>query len=95
MLAATALKYFASLFEPFYNPKGECGTKLRNTDSKDQEQYSKTAAICLPALILPLTFCKALGRSVSHPLPYPSPFGKTKLIHLQSWIEWKEGQDKT
>lgn len=61
---------------------------------KDQQQHSKSAAARFLALILPLPFHKALGRSVRHPLPYPSPSFKAKLNYLHTWLEQKEGEDK-
>lgn len=67
---------------------------LRNTGSKDQQQHSKSAVAGFLALVLPLTFHKALGRSVSHPLPSPSPSCKAKLKYLHTWLEQKEGEDK-
>lgn len=78
---ATALKYFVALFEALYNPEREDETQLRNTDSKNQEERSKPAATCCLAMILPLTFCKALSGSAGHPLP-SSIFCKRKLTFV-------------
>lgn len=79
VLVDTALKYFLALFEDLYNPKWEAEMQLRNMDCKNQEEHSKLAATCCLAMILPLTFCKALSGSVGHPLPSSSILCKRKL----------------